>query len=47
VAVPGFPGLDVPVDSPPAPHDAFDVLGRPGAADPVEAFFGLRGGDAG
>ena len=41
VPVPGFLGLDVLVDAPPAAHDALDVLGGPGAADPVEALFGL------
>jgi hypothetical protein len=33
--VAGLLGLDVLIDAPPAAHDALDVLGGPGAADPV------------
>jgi hypothetical protein len=41
-----FPGLGLPVDLPPAPHDPFDVFGRPGPPDGQQPLFGLRGGDA-
>lgn len=42
-----LPRLGLPVDPPPAAHDAFDVLGRARAPHLERPCFGLRGGHAG